>query len=159
MKLMRALIFSLALLVAVPCAHALSIRHTEARRLGASDIVRFANVFGQKLSHPTRIEVLSDPSYSGGLFFTAELSSSLRRIPAGSTAKVEVLFKDDLAPRTYNFAIPATRSHTHTIYFGITDAPFRGDFKDFPQLLAWKITILDAQGKAMATADSALWQF
>jgi hypothetical protein len=154
-------------LSAVP-AQALMITHTQPRKMENTAFTRLGEFFGLHPVDPTRVVIFSNPKAHAGLFFEAELDAPISKIPAGSSALLEIFIKDDQAPRKFNFAIPETKpeakSKARALYLGLTDAPFSDmssnkDAKSKVDILAWKISIVDRDGKVLASSASPMWQY
>ena len=158
MKL-HAVCFSLLFAATLAFAE-LKIEHTEPHRMEGFEFTRMANLMGDKeATDPTRVAVATNPKEKSGIYFEAELNQTVASLPAGSVAVVEVLVDADRAPRTFKLPVPATKNNSKVLYLGLTDAPFVHATKKSPHLLAWKISILDKDGKTLAEAPSALWQY
>lgn len=152
---------SLLLICALPSAHALTIKHTEPRRMTRADFTRFGELLGDKNAvDPTRVALFSDPKQHGGLFFVTELDTQIGQLPAGTVAQLEVMFDKDAKPANYRFEIPENKSHSKILYLGLTHSPFNSpNKKDLPRILAWKVSILDAKGAVLSSAPSAVWEY
>lgn len=157
-------ITTLALGLCVPPVHALTITHTQPRRMASTSFVRLGDFLGCHSkplaeNNPTRFTLLTNRENHNGLFFEAELDTPVSKLPEGSTVLLELLLNGDRTAREFKFTIPATHSHARAIYLGVTEDSFADISKSsMPHILAWKISILDFTGKVLASSPSALWQ-
>lgn len=142
-------------------AQALTIKHTEPRRMDHTAFTRFGELLGHDgATDPTRVALFSNPKEHGGLFFVTELDTQVTNLPTGTVALLEVLVDKEQKPIETRFEIPASKSHSKTLYLGLTQAPFNSRNKnDLPRILAWKVSILDSKGEVLASAPSAVWQY
>lgn len=156
---MRAWVTLLALAL-VSSSYAVTIKHTQAHFMPQADNVRLGEFFGiGKKSTPIRSTLYSDSASRAGLFFTADLDTKLKNIPAGTVAQVEVIFEGDRAARVFKFDLAPVATSDHKIlYLGLTAPEYR-DKKTAPHLLAWKVSLLDAEGKTLSESHSKVWQY
>lgn len=156
----RALILALVVL-GWASAQALTIKHTEPRRMDHTAFTRFGQLLGHDgATDPTRVALFSDAKSHDGLFFVTELDTQIGQLPAGTIAVLEVMVEKEQKPLETRFEIPASKSHSKTLYLGLTQAPFNScNKRDLPRILAWKVSLLDAEGKVLSAAPSAVWQY
>ena len=153
----------LVLTLGAVSAQALTITHTQPRKMESTAFTRLGEFFGVRSNDSTRVVVFSNTRTHAGLFFEVELDTPIGEVPPGSTALLELFTKGDRASRNFNFEIPRTISNAKALYLGLTDAPFATDCRSVDAenkiaLMAWKITIMDKDRNVLAISFSPLWQ-
>jgi hypothetical protein len=101
-----------------------------------------------------RLIVRSSTAERAGMYFILMLDTRLRQAGLGS-AEIEVIATGSKEPRRYTWPLAdSAASRAKVLYCGLTGA-------DWPaadaQPLAWKLTLRDAAGQALATWQSFLY--
>jgi len=78
----------------------------------------------------------------------------VRDLPTGSQLKLEVIRSDSWGTKTFTFDLDTEGTRTRDIYAGLTGSDWSDDSA---QPIAWKITLLDAQGQPLDDKKSFLW--
>ncbi len=158
--------FALFFLSAALPVFALEITHTEPRRFDKVPFTRLCDLFGHPKENPTRLALFSNPNEHAGLYFNTTLDTRVSKIPAGTLAQVELLMEGDGQAQTFRFEIPPTQNRSKHLYLGITDEPFATLGREGAsgprsrlQILAWKVSLLDKDGKVLASSASPLWEY
>jgi len=118
----------------------------------ADDFVRISEYFNGKENTGGAIVVRTQPAHREGYYF-------LVRVKTTSPIEVawietQVITPASPEPRTDSFAVSLPAAGSHVIKFGLTGTDW-SDSKAVP--VAWKLRLLAADGKELATEQSFLW--
>jgi len=107
-------------------------------------------------SEPTggRTLLRSQPASRAGYYFLLRVNTAAALTP-GAKFEVAVIRPDAPEPKTFSF--PAIASAGDTVFdLGLTGADWPGGKKTNP--VAWKLTLLAADGRVLAEHKSFLWE-
>ena len=100
-----------------------------------------------------RTYLRTDESYRGGLYLIADLDTPVSAIPADTKVVVDLIRSSDGKTITQTLDLSKAFGYKGTaLYVGITDKDNREG-----KLLAWRITLTDKGGNAIAEKHSFLW--
>lgn len=118
----------------------------------AESFERISEYFGGKEESGREIIARSQPAERAGLYFLVRVRSG-NSVPAAKFV-IEVVRPDSPDPKTYTF--PVSVAGKSMVYqLGLTG----NDWPDGPDIhpVAWKVTLVDEAGRALATEHSFLW--
>ncbi len=149
---MRILALLLALCGAVPAfAAGPSIVRVFPGWRDAASFKRISEYFDGKENNGGEIVVRTHPDQRGGYYFLVRLANPGG--PADVRLHLTVVTPDSATPREFTFPV-SLPSGDKVCNLGLTG-------KDWPDAkvnaVAWKLTVLDADGREVATAKSYLW--
>jgi len=112
-----------------------------------------AEYFGGGEQTGGRIVLRTEPAVRSGFYFLVRVSNSGDALP-GAHFALQVITPASAAPKTYAF--PANLPHRSAVYqLGLTGAAWP-DRKVHP--VAWKLELLAADERVLASAQSFLWE-
>ena len=151
---------TLALLVALSAvysAQAIEICHVEPRRMGAGDFNRLAHFFGKTSENPTRVVAYNDAENKTGTYWATRFDTKIKKLPEGAKVKLELILAGEKENRVFEYAIPATKKGSKTLYLGVSDKTFPEGI--FPRILAWRVELQSKAGEKLAESKSLLWEW
>lgn len=121
----------------------------------AGDFARISEFLTGKEASGNRILLRSTPGEREGLYFSIRVKGGVQTLPEGAKALLEVLHPDSPDARTHTFDVPSTVKNYRELMLGLTGESWTSD-EDKP--LAWRVQILDADGKVVGSNKSYLWR-
>jgi len=121
----------------------------------AEEFQRISEFFTGKENLGNRIVLRSIPENRNGLYFSVYIKSKIRSLPSGTKAVVEVLQPNSPDTQTYEFMLPEVSSKSKELMLGVTGDNWPNE-DDHP--LAWRVQLIDAEGKLIASDHSYLWR-
>ena len=116
---------------------------------------RIGEYLGGKEHYSNRIVMRTQNDSRGGFYWVIYRGRDRVELPKGGKFVLEYYPQASGTSKKHEYAI-AERSDIRTIYLGITG-------NDWPSTkakpLAWRIQLLDAKGKLLASEQSYLWEF
>ena len=116
---------------------------------------RISEFFTGKENLGNRIVLRSIPENRDGLYFSLYIKNKIRSLPSGTKAVVELLQPNSPDIQTYEFLVPEVSSKSKELMLGITGDNWPNE-DDHP--LAWRVRLIDAEGKEIASDHSYLWR-
>ena len=102
-----------------------------------------------------RVIVRTQPDNREGEYFVLSLNQSVRSLPEIAEIKIEIFTSESANKKDYVLTLPPGRAKTRDIFAGITGGDWPG--KEV-KILAWRLTIQDADGRSIAKKESFLWK-
>ncbi len=96
----------------------------------------------------------TDPDTREGFYLTARLRRNSRSSFARVTARLELAMPEEQEIRTYEFPLESVERRRPLVLFGVTGPDWP---EDVPRPLAWKVSLLDADGQLLDSEQSFLW--
>ena len=150
------LLFLLYLSARTPvAANTVEIVSVHPRYLDARNFQRIGEFFGGVERPGQRLMVRTDPESRSGTYFVITLNSRLTTLSASSAIRIEVISSGFHNPRVFRMPLPPDRPSTREVFAGITGE----DWADPEErILAWRVTVEDGNGTALARKESFLWE-
>ncbi|MEO6244360.1 MAG: hypothetical protein ABIQ12_02905 [Opitutaceae bacterium] len=114
---------------------------------------RIAEYFGGGESQAKSSVLRTHPEARAGYYFLVRLKSA--NAVAGAKFQVSVIRPDGPEPKTYSFPAAVPEKET-VLQLGLTGADWPGGKKTNP--VAWKVSLLAADGRLLAEHKSFLWE-
>jgi hypothetical protein len=114
---------------------------------------RIAEYFGGSETHGKQLVLRTHADARAGYYFLVRVKNPTA--VAGATFKVSVIRPDAPEPKTYSFATALSEKET-VLQLGLTGTDWPGGKKANP--VAWKITLVAADGHTLAEHKSFLWE-
>ena len=128
------------------------IAYVNERRRSAADVARASDVLGAKEDHGADVVFRTDPAAREGHYFYVKLADAP---PADARLVLQVVRMENAVAERYEFPARFRPGFPFGEYvIGLTGKQ-AGDAKWRP--LAWRVTVVDAQGKVLAAKHSFLW--
>ena len=128
------------------------IAYVNERRRLAADVARASDVLGAKEDHGADVVFRTDPAAREGHYFYVKLADAP---PADARLVLQVVRTENAVAERYEFPARFRPGFPFGEYvIGLTGKQ-AGDAKWRP--LAWRVTVVDAQGKVLAAKHSFLW--
>ena len=128
------------------------IAYVNERRRSEADVARASEAFYAKEHHGSDVVFRSTESERSGYYFFVKLDVSP---PSDGRLVLEVVRKENTPPERYDFAVNLKPGFPFGEYvIGLTGKQ-SGDAKWRP--VAWRVTVVDAKGKFLASKHSFLW--
>jgi hypothetical protein len=128
------------------------IAYVNERRRTEADIARASEAFYAKEHHGSDIVFRTEENARPGYYFFVKLAITP---PADGRLVLEVVRKENTAPERYDFAVNLKPGFPFGEYvIGLTGKQ-SGDANWRP--IAWRVTVVDAKGKFLASKHSFLW--
>lgn len=128
------------------------VAYVNERRRSAADAARASDVLGAKEDHGADVVFRTDPAAREGYYFYVKLADAP---PASARLVLQVVRAENTAAERYEFPARFRPGFPFGEYvIGLTGKQ-AGDAKWRP--LAWRVTVVDAQGKVLAAKHSFLW--
>lgn len=119
---------------------------------GAETFDRIGEYFGKPENDWGEIIVRTHPDQRAGMYFLVRVKSTGRL--EGARFVLQVIRPDAPEPKTFTFPV-SLPARSHVAELGLTDGDWPGGRDAHP--VAWKLTLLDAGGEAVASQQSFLW--
>jgi hypothetical protein len=116
---------------------------------------RISEFFTGKENLGKRIVLRSIPDQRDGLYFSLSIPKGIQSLPADNKAIIEILQPNTPDAQVYEYSIPSFSSKCNELMLGITGAHWPNE-EDHP--LAWRVRLLDSEGKVIASDQSYLWR-
>lgn len=115
---------------------------------------RIGEYFGGGERTGRRIILRTQPGPRAGLYFVVRTDQYADDLPPGCALAVDMIRHDQKKPVTEIFALPENPSSHREFWLGFIgdDMPADGEAP-----VAWRVRMLDPQGKTVANYDSFLW--
>jgi hypothetical protein len=144
---------ALAVLVLAACGTPSSgIAYVNERRRSEADVARASEAFYAKEHHGDDVVFRSREKIREGYYFYLRLDEAP---PADGRLILEVVREENRAPERYDFSLKLGPKGWFGEYVVGLTGPDGGGPGWRP--VAWRISVTDAQGKALATKESFLW--
>jgi len=128
------------------------IAYVNERRRSAADVARASDVLGAKEDHGADVVFRTDPAAREGHYFYVKLADAP---PADARLVLQVVRMENAVAERYEFPARFRPGFPFGEYvIGLTGKQ-AGDAKWRP--LAWRVSVVDAQGKVLAAKHSFLW--
>ncbi len=128
------------------------ISYVNERRRSDADVARAADVLGAKENHGSDIVFRTDPSARGGYYYFVKLEDAP---PVDAKLVLQVVRTENVVAERYEFPARLRPGFPFGEYvIGLTGKQ-AGDAQWRP--LAWRISVVDANGKVLAAKHSFLW--
>jgi len=132
-----------------------SIAHVDHKYMEEADFHRVSEYFTDVENTSGRIIARTDPAQRSGYYFIVSLDwHPSTTLPAGTRAELDYIREDNTEAKHAQFTFAQDAGTWHEILLGLTGA-------DWPEknakLVAWKVTLKDAQGGVLASHQSFLW--
>ncbi|MBM3867720.1 MAG: hypothetical protein FJ384_02160 [Verrucomicrobia bacterium] len=128
------------------------IAYVNERRRSAADVARASDVFGAKEDHGADVVFRTDPAAREGHYFYVKLADAP---PVDARLVLQVVRTENAVAERYEFPARFRPGFPFGEYvIGLTGKQ-AGDAKWRP--LAWRVSVVDAQGKVLAAKHSFLW--
>ncbi|WP_309397763.1 hypothetical protein [Cerasicoccus maritimus] len=101
-----------------------------------------------------KIVLRTQESPREGLYYIVRISEFADALPDGCAFEVDMLRPDMKEPTTNTFQLPDERKSHREIWLGFIGEDHPAE-EEAP--VAWRIKLLDPQGKVVATKESFLW--
>ena len=145
-----------AILLTFPTpAYATEILHVHSKYIEEKDFQRISEYFSGLENTGRRIITRSRSDARSGMYFVITLDRKSPQLAPGSTIEVQLIAPHEPDIRTFRLPFPENAPRSREIFAGITGHDWPD--KDTP-VLAWKITLYDAQEIALAQKESYLWK-
>ncbi len=114
---------------------------------------RIAEYFGGRETHGKQLVLRTHAEARAGYYFLLRINHPAAI--AGATFQVSVIRPDAPEPKVFSFSTALPEKET-VLQLGLTGADWPGGKKANP--VAWKITLLAADGRTLAEHKSFLWE-
>ena len=154
MKSIRSLLVPLPLLMLlIPAQGAEIVRvHPEFRT--EESFHRILEFFTGR-EHTGRRDILrTDTDIREGFYLTTRLRRVDRKTLPRGTARLELAMPEEQETRAYEYSLESIDRRRPLVMFGITGEEWP---EDLARPLAWKLTLLDAEGRELDSEQSFLW--
>ena len=150
------LLFLLHLSARTPvAANTVEIVSVHPRYLDGRDFQRIGEFFGGVERPGQRLTVRTHPESRTGTYFVITLNSRLTTSSVSSAIRIELISSGFRDPRVFRIPLPPERPSTREVFAGITGE----DWADPEErILAWRVTVEDGNGTALAWKESFLWE-
>ena len=116
--------------------------------------VRISEYFTGKENPGYRVIVRTQPQEYGGYYFILQLNKKINDLPSNTRVRLEIALAGKAESTSYTFPIPYNKKAEKEIFVGITGQDWVYEPTD---LIAWKITLIDAEEKILIEKPSFLW--
>jgi len=137
---------------AIPTDEVPGIAYVNERRRTAADAARASDVLGAKEDHGADVVLRTDPAARGGYYYYVKLADAP---PAEARLILQVVRTEKTVAERYEFPVRLRPGFPFGEYvIGLTGKQ-AGEPGWRP--LAWRVSVVDAQGKVLAAKHSFLW--
>ncbi len=120
----------------------------------ARSFQRLSEFFSGKENQGRRLIARTQPDARDGRYFVITLNQSVRSLPENSQIKIEIFTNESALGKEFILPLPSRAPKTREIFAGVTG----GDWPDKgTQILAWRLTLQNAEGNTIAAKESFLW--
>ena len=105
--------------------------------------------------HTGRREILrTDTDIREGFYLTARVRRADRKTFNQGTALLELAMPEERETRAYEYSLESIERRRPLVMFGVTGEEWP---EDLARPLAWKLTLLNAEGRELDSEQSFLW--
>lgn len=119
----------------------------------ADTFERIGSYFGRADNDGRDTILRTEPGEKAGLYFLARVKSAVPL--AGAKLTLEIIRPDSPDPKAYSFPVNIG-AQNHLYQLGLTGADWPGGRAVHP--VAWKLSLVDREGRPVATQQSFLWE-
>ncbi len=116
---------------------------------------RLSELFTGKENRGRRAIVRTHADIRAGEYFIITLNQSVHTLPENSRLKLEIITGESMQEKEFLLHLPSGMPQTREIFAGITGNDWK---QNETKILAWRLTLQDAQGSAIAKKESFLWK-
>ncbi|MFP4070281.1 MAG: hypothetical protein ACLFVC_08910 [Opitutales bacterium] len=139
-----------------PAVDSVEIKEIKPRYIEEAAFKRIGEYLTGKENTGNRVILRSVEEARTGYYFTLVLDENVRRLPRGTVVVGEFHTPKSLDVQEHRFEIPSGKlPKTKEIFVGLTGEDWTFGPDAVPA--AWRFTIEDANGEALATEKSYLW--
>ena len=118
--------------------------------------LRISEYFTGKENTGRRIILRTQPQERSGMYFILNLDRPAALLPKGCRLRIQAVSSSSPKAATFTLDFPTDTGNRREVFAGLTGNDWAG-----PQhtLVAWKVTLEDASGRALLERQSFLWEF